>query len=75
MATDKGPAMCPTFHPSKEEFAQPFCKYIKKVLKKHPDIAMFKVVPPEGWKPRRWAVVGAAGVVGASTAHGGGRCA
>lgn len=43
----------PVFHPTKEEFSKPFCQYINKVLKKHPDVAMFKVVPPEGWRPRR----------------------
>ena len=43
----------PVFRPTKEEFSKPFCEYMKKVLKKHPDIPMFKVVPPEGWRPRR----------------------
>jgi hypothetical protein len=43
----------PVFRPTKEEFARPFCEYVNKVLKKNPDIAMFKVVPPPGWKPRR----------------------
>lgn len=39
--------------PTKAEFSQPFAQFVRKVLKKHPDIPMFKVVPPEGWKPRR----------------------
>jgi jumonji domain-containing protein 2 len=44
----------PVFRPTKEEFSKPFSEYIAKVLKKYPDVAMFKVVPPEGWRPRRW---------------------
>jgi jumonji domain-containing protein 2 len=43
----------PVFRPSKDEFSKPFCEYINKVLKKHPNIPMFKVIPPEGWKPRK----------------------
>jgi jumonji domain-containing protein 2 len=43
----------PVFRPSKDDFSKPFCDYVNKVLKKHPDIPMFKVVPPEGWKPRK----------------------
>lgn len=43
----------PVYRPTKEEFSKPFCDYVKKVLKKDPDVPMFKVVPPEGWKPRR----------------------
>ncbi|KAF6261711.1 JmjC domain, hydroxylase-domain-containing protein [Scenedesmus sp. NREL 46B-D3] len=41
------------FRPTKEEFSKPFSEYIAKVLKKNPDVAMFKVIPPEGWRPRR----------------------
>jgi hypothetical protein len=43
----------PVFRPSKEDFSKPFCDYVNKVLKKNPDIPMFKVVPPAGWKPRK----------------------
>jgi jumonji domain-containing protein 2 len=43
----------PVFHPTKAEFSQPFCTYVKKILKKHPDLPMFKVVPPPGWSPRK----------------------
>jgi len=39
--------------PTMQEFSRPFTEYVSKVLKKHPDIPMFKVVPPPGWKPRR----------------------
>ncbi|KAG2450697.1 hypothetical protein HYH02_004535 [Chlamydomonas schloesseri] len=46
-------AMCPVFHPTREEFDVPFCEYVRKVFRKHPDMPMFKVVPPKGWKPRR----------------------
>eukprot|EP00198_Chlamydomonas_reinhardtii_P002200 XP_001691536.1 predicted protein [Chlamydomonas reinhardtii] len=46
-------AMCPVFRPSREEFDVPFCEYVRKVFRKHPDMPMFKVVPPKGWKPRR----------------------
>ena len=39
--------------PSVTEFSRPFTEYVRKVMKKHPDIPMFKVVPPIGWRPRR----------------------
>lgn len=41
------------FRPSREEFEQPFCDYVRKIFKKHPDLPMFKVVPPKGWRPRK----------------------
>ena len=44
---------CPTFRPTKEEFCRPFCDYVQDVCKQHPDIPLFKVVPPRGWNPRR----------------------
>jgi jumonji domain-containing protein 2 len=39
--------------PTVTEFARPFADFVRKVLKKHPNIPMFKVVPPPGWRPRR----------------------
>ncbi|GIL76258.1 hypothetical protein Vretimale_5841 [Volvox reticuliferus] len=45
--------LCPVFRPTREEFEQPFCDYVRKIFKKQPDLAMFKVVPPRGWRPRR----------------------
>ena len=39
--------------PTREEFSRPFCEFVRRVLKKHPDVPMFKVVPPPGWRPRR----------------------
>ncbi len=36
-------AMCPVFRPTREEFEQPFCDYVRKVFKKNPDLPMFKV--------------------------------
>lgn len=44
---------CKTFRPSREEFSKPFCEYVQKICRENPDIAMFKVVPPKSWKPRR----------------------
>lgn len=43
---------CPVFRPTVEEFSRPFCEYVRGVLASHKDIAMFKVIPPEGWRPR-----------------------
>lgn len=48
----KGGEPCPVFRPSVEEFRRPFCEYVRKVMASNPGIAMFKVVPPAGWKPR-----------------------
>ncbi|GLI64915.1 hypothetical protein VaNZ11_008308 [Volvox africanus] len=45
--------VCPVFRPTREEFEQPFCDYVRKIFKKQPDLPMFKVVPPRGWRPRR----------------------
>ncbi|KIZ06261.1 hypothetical protein MNEG_1687 [Monoraphidium neglectum] len=39
--------------PTKADFSRPFAEFVGKVLKKHPDLPMFKVIPPEGWRPRR----------------------
>lgn len=44
---------CPTFRPSRAEFSRPFCDFVQDVCKQHPEIAMFKVVPPKGWSPRK----------------------
>ena len=42
-------------HPTRAEFSQPFLKYVSDVLAAHPDVAVFKVVPPRGWSPRQAA--------------------
>ncbi|MEW5316850.1 MAG: hypothetical protein WDW38_008195 [Sanguina aurantia] len=47
--------MCFEVHPTKEEFSQPFSKYVKGIFRKYPDLPMFKVIPPKGWKPRKSA--------------------
>ena len=39
--------------PSAAEFSRPFSEFVRRVLRRHPDIPMFKVVPPPGWRPRR----------------------
>ncbi|KIY97688.1 jumonji domain-containing protein 2 [Monoraphidium neglectum] len=39
--------------PSRADFSRPFAEYVTKVFKKHPDLPMFKVKPPAGWRPRR----------------------
>jgi hypothetical protein len=44
---------CPSFHPTRADFSRPFCEYVQEVCKNNPDIAMFKVVPPKGWAPRK----------------------
>jgi [histone H3]-trimethyl-L-lysine9/36 demethylase len=47
-----GPEWCLTLRPTREEFSVPFATYVRRVFRKHPDLPMFKVVPPEGWAPR-----------------------
>lgn len=47
-----GPEWCLTLRPTREEFSVPFSTYVRRVFRKHPDLPMFKVVPPEGWAPR-----------------------
>ncbi|GBF97022.1 hypothetical protein Rsub_09495 [Raphidocelis subcapitata] len=42
-----------TLRPSRAEFSRPFSEFVRKVLRQHPDVPMFKVVPPPGWRPRR----------------------
>lgn len=44
---------CLVLRPTRAEFAKPFCDYVSDVVKKHPDVPMFKVVPPKGWSPRK----------------------
>jgi hypothetical protein len=51
--------------PTKADFSRPFAEFVGKVLKKHPDLPMFKVIPPEGWRPRRWGL----GVRGGSVVY------
>ena len=41
----------PVFHPTEEEF-QDFSAYITKIEKQVPNVAICKVVPPKGWRPR-----------------------
>lgn len=68
-------AMCPVFRPSREEFDVPFCEYVRKVFRKHPDMPMFKVGgwaggprgrpgmgPVDGWRGlgRAWEGLGGA---------------
>ncbi|KAK9823398.1 hypothetical protein WJX72_002487 [[Myrmecia] bisecta] len=43
---------CLTLRPSKEEFSRPFTDYVREVARNHPNLAMFKVVPPRGWSAR-----------------------
>lgn len=47
------PEWCPVYRPSKEDFSKPFGVYINSILSASPDLAMFKVVPPRGWRARR----------------------
>ena len=44
---------CLTVEPTKEEFSRPFADYVGETFRKHHDCPCFKVVPPEGWKPRK----------------------
>jgi len=46
---------CPVFMPTRADFSRPFCEYVQEICRTHPDIAMFKVVPPKGWSPRKEA--------------------
>ena len=46
------PLPCRVFYPSKTEFSQPFCDFVRRIFRENEDIAMFKVVPPLEWKPR-----------------------
>jgi len=43
---------CPTLRPTREQFSKPFADYIEAAFKKYPGVAMVKVVPPRGWRPR-----------------------
>ena len=51
-----GEMECPVMYPTKEEFSLPFCDYVRKACKENPDFAVFKVVPPAGWAPRKGPV-------------------
>lgn len=44
---------CPVFRPTREQFSKPFIEYVESMFRKHPDVAMFKVIPPKAWKPRK----------------------
>ena len=44
---------CRTFRPTRAEFSRPFCEYVQDLCRQYPDTAMFKVVPPKGWTPRK----------------------
>mmetsp|Transcript_18452 Transcript_18452/g.39647 ORF Transcript_18452/g.39647 Transcript_18452/m.39647 type:complete len:650 (+) Transcript_18452:443-2392(+) len=47
------PVWCPVYKPSRQDFQRPFLEYIGEIFRKNPDLPMFKVVPPPGWRPRR----------------------
>ncbi|KAL6759071.1 JmjC domain, hydroxylase-domain-containing protein [Haematococcus lacustris] len=44
---------CPVFRPTKQEFEQPFVEYVSNVFRQEPNLPMFKVVPPQSWRPRK----------------------
>ncbi|CAD7698279.1 unnamed protein product [Ostreobium quekettii] len=44
---------CLVLRPTPEEFRVPFLDFVRRVMADHPDIPMFKVIPPAGWAPRR----------------------
>lgn len=46
------PTPCQVFYPSKNEFSEPFCEFVRRIFRENEDIAMFKVVPPSEYKPR-----------------------
>ena len=46
------PLPCRVFRPSKAEFSEPFCNFVRRVFRENEDISMFKVVPPVEWHPR-----------------------
>lgn len=48
-----GPNWCPVYRPTKQEFELPFTEYVDKIFSKQPDLPMFKVIPPPGWRPRK----------------------
>lgn len=52
MVVGGGQDSCPVFRPSKEVFGKPFSEFVEGVLKETPNVGMFKVVPPKGWKAR-----------------------
>ncbi|GAX79223.1 hypothetical protein CEUSTIGMA_g6663.t1 [Chlamydomonas eustigma] len=47
------PTWCPTHRPTKQDFQRPFAEYVAEVFAKQPDLPMFKVCPPTGWRARR----------------------
>ena len=44
------PPPCPVFHPSPEEFDDPF-EYIEKIRAEAEPSGICKIVPPKGWNP------------------------
>lgn len=45
---------CPVFRPSRAEFTRhTFLSYVQEVIQQQPNVAMFKIIPPDGWKPTR----------------------
>ncbi|GBF87753.1 jumonji domain-containing protein [Raphidocelis subcapitata] len=53
MGRENGGEELLVLRPTVAEFSKPFTEFVRKVLKQHPNIGMFKVVPPQGWKARR----------------------
>lgn len=45
--------LCMTVNPSREEFSKPFKDYVQGIFEQNPDCPCFRVVPPQGWKPRK----------------------
>uniref|UniRef100_A0A7S0S4F7 JmjC domain-containing protein n=1 Tax=Chlamydomonas leiostraca TaxID=1034604 RepID=A0A7S0S4F7_9CHLO len=44
---------CPVYRPTRAEFERPFTEYVGRIFREHPELPMFKVVPPAGWRPRK----------------------
>ena len=44
---------CQVFRPSRTEFSKGLLNYVEMVTAREPNISMFKVIPPDGWKPTK----------------------
>lgn len=49
-----GYEMCMEVHPTREEYSQPFSKYVQSIFRKHPDLPVFKASTHASSHMHRW---------------------
>ena len=48
---DRFQTTCKVFRPTRAEFAHGLLAFVEKVTAEDPNVPLFKVIPPAGWRP------------------------